>query len=442
MMKIKTPFWVILGILGIAIIGLLWTRSVIYNRLIYFCVLMILISWLWTSLSIVGISIKRYARGFRQEVGEVFEEKYEVNNELKIFRLWLEIKDLSMMQSSGSSRVISSLGPKSMRTYSSYTLLYYRGEYELSPTKILSGDPFGLFSTYKIVESKQNLLVLPYLLELNTFPVASGQLAGGVAVKRKTPQIEPPNVVSVREHAHGDPLSRIHWPSTAKRDMLMVKEFEQDPQVQVWIILDAYKNAHQEPFHTDEKQLNQIPLWWLKKSVFELPKSTIEYGVTIAGSVAKYYLREGQTVGLITSGKKQIVMSPEKGERQLNKILEALALTSADGKLPLHGLLELQTKQIAKGSTVVVISPANVDTIKKSISVLFKRGIKPIYIVFEPGSFGGFAQEEEINASFRDWSVPYSLIKYGDDISEKLEKGFIGVSYLPLTSRWKTIHKN
>ena len=47
----------------------------------------------------------------------------------------------------------------------------------------------------------------------------------------------------VREYVDGDPLNRIHWMSTARRDRLMVKEFELDPQSDVWIFLDAEREV-------------------------------------------------------------------------------------------------------------------------------------------------------------------------------------------------------
>ena len=38
-------------------------------------------------------------------------------------------------------------------------------------------------------------------------------------------------------------MRRIHWPTTARRGQLIVKEFEQDPQAEVWIFLDAQQRV-------------------------------------------------------------------------------------------------------------------------------------------------------------------------------------------------------
>ncbi len=52
-----------------------------------------------------------------------------------------------------------------------------------------------------------------------------------------------PHAAGVREYVPGDPMKRIHWPSTAHKGRLMVKEFEQDPQADIWIFLDAQQEV-------------------------------------------------------------------------------------------------------------------------------------------------------------------------------------------------------
>jgi uncharacterized protein (DUF58 family) len=66
------------------------------------------------------------------------------------------------------------------------------------------------------------------MFNIHSFPLPSGLLSGGEALRRRTHQITP-NAAGVRDYAPGDPLNRIHWISTARRRRLMVKEFELDP---------------------------------------------------------------------------------------------------------------------------------------------------------------------------------------------------------------------
>src|SRR5205807_431581 len=44
---------------------------------------------------------------------------------------------------------------------------------------------------------------------------------------------------SVREHVEGESLRRVHWPSTARRGELMVRELEDAPRDEIAVLLDA-----------------------------------------------------------------------------------------------------------------------------------------------------------------------------------------------------------
>ena len=63
---------------------------------------------------------------------------------------------------------------------------------------------------------------------------------GGNSLRK--PSLETtPHAAGIREYYPGDPLNRIHWLSSLKRNQIMVKEFDQDPQASVWKYLDAQK---------------------------------------------------------------------------------------------------------------------------------------------------------------------------------------------------------
>ena len=44
---------------------------------------------------------------------------------------------------------------------------------------------------------------------------------------------------SVREYEHGESLRKVHWPTTARRGQLMVKELEDAPRDEIAVVLDA-----------------------------------------------------------------------------------------------------------------------------------------------------------------------------------------------------------
>ena len=432
-MTIRPTFWGVLLVLVIGIVGVFWTRTQglsedqvrIYYQLIYLCVLLIILSAIWTIFSVRGIALKRSARGLHQQLGQIFEERFEIVNTFRISRPYIEVRDESSIPRKGGSRVISWIAPHEQRNYNAYTYLSQRGEFALGPTVLYSGDPFGLFSYTRRLASEKSLLVLPYTVDLQYFPFPPGLLPGGRALRRKTSEATP-HAAGVREYVPGDPRNRIHWPSTARRNRIMVKEFDQDPQADVWIFLDSQKRIQAE-----QKILVDIPeidqLWLIKHNLeVTLPPDTYEYSVSIAASVSKYFIQKGQGVGMASAGQSVTVLSAERGERQLGKILENLAFLRGEGKLPLLGLIQAQAPHLPRGSIVVLITCSTEDTVEVAIDELALRSLRPVLILIDPSSFGGDLSTELLALRLEKKQIPFVLVSKGDNLKFVLEHGFHG----------------
>ena len=166
---------------------------------------------------------------------------------------------------------------------------------------LASGDLFGLFHVSQRLPASDSLLVYPMMVDIHAFPNPVGWLSGGEALRRRTQQITA-NAAGVREYAPGDPLNRIHWLSSARRNRLIVKEFELDPLSEVWIFIDAYKQV-QFALPSEALQLDERELW--RPSVkIPLPPSTEEYSVSAAASLARYYIRHERMIGLVSAGRR------------------------------------------------------------------------------------------------------------------------------------------
>ena len=422
-MQIRGTFWAVLVILLASIAGLIITRAGVYYRLIIFTSLLILLSWIWAKLSIQKVCLKRESRGERQQLGQVFEEQFTVSNIFPLSKPWIEIEDASKMLSTGSTRVLTMMKPQSVRTFSGYTLLSKRGEYALSPTILYSGDPFGLFLAKKVIETKEQLLVLPMLFDIARFQLPAGMVPGGSSFRRRTREVQPPNAAGIREYAPGDSLNRIHWPTTARRDRWMVKEFEQDPQADIWVLLDAQSEVHIRA-EIPEQDLEQIPLWWLHRSTYKLPPDTFEYAASLAGSIVRYFSRSGQVVGFASQTRKRIVLSSERGERQLKKILKTLSLMSPDGNDPIISLVETQAAFLPRGSTVIIITPSTHPSTVAAAASLIRRGMNPVIILLDPSSFGRYYGVSTVVGSLQKWKVPHLVVRFGQDLKQVIEHGF------------------
>ena len=411
---------VILVLLACSLVAGLATGTVLYYRLTFLWAVLFFGSWGWSAFSLRGIRFSRSARTLRAQVGQIFEERFDIHNPTFFPRLWLEVLDDSALPGTDGSRVLTMIQGRQSRSYLARTRLLNRGVFPMGPTVLSSGDLFGLFPTKITLPAQDTLLVYPMIVDVRDFPNPPGLLPGGEALRRRTHQITP-NAAGVREYMHGDPLNRIHWVSTARRGRMMVKEFELDPLADVWIFLDtesAVQCAKPQP-EPDYYARD----FWQRHTKITLAPSTEEYGVTIAASLARDYLRRGRAVGLVGAGQHLALIAPDRGGRQLGKILEALALIRADGIIPLRGLVETQVKHMVRGSTVVLITPAVKKEIAILVDYLVRRGMRPVVVLLEAVSFGGQPGTEGLLTSIKMLGVTTRMVSCGVDLEQALSSG-------------------
>lgn len=113
-----------------------------------------------------------------------------------------------------------------------------RGVYEVGPLRVTTTDPFGLARVSRDAGTAHELVVTPPVTPLDpavgTAAAVDGVLHG---LQRRTH----PNADEfiAREYRHGDPLRRVHWPATARRGELMVRDEEQRGDPEARLILDT-----------------------------------------------------------------------------------------------------------------------------------------------------------------------------------------------------------
>lgn len=419
-----------LVLLGLSLFGLAVSGQVIYARLAYLWGLLIGSSYILASTGLGGVELRRHARVERSEVGQVFEEIFEVHNRSRLPRFWIEVRDMSDLPGSRGSRVLTLIGGRRSRSFVSRTRLVSRGVFALGPTELRSGDLFGLFSTKRTIASEKYLIVYPRLVELIGVPNPPGLLPGGEAVRRRTHQITP-NAATVRDYATGDPLSRIHWPSVARRGKLIVKEFELDPLAEVWIFADAERDVHAKWDYKLETDAGSVI--FQRGGPAKLIPSTEEYAATLASSLAQHYLRAGRTVGYAAAGAELTILAAERGGRQLNKIIESTALFRADGQTPFIDLVLGQARHLPRGSTVYLITPSVEEKIVVLAEQLRRLGQRALLILLDAAGFGGKLGSRELGAKLSAMAVPNVIIQEGKPLTGALT-GLRVAAKLPLAS--------
>lgn len=410
----------VLLILGVGAVGAAVNGGTMYVRLLYLGGLLIVTAWLLTALSLRGITVERTARSQRGSVGDIFEEHFEVSNTSRFPKLWLEIANESNMPNATGSRILTFLRGKQKRIYTSRTWLVNRGGFTLGPTSVTSGDPFGIFRVSRKFPAKGSLVVLPLLFRVNEFVSPPGLLPGGQAIRRKSIDVTP-HASTVREYIPGDPMKRIHWPTSIRRERLMVKEFEQDPQSEIWLFLDTYKAVH---FARQSEELDPYPiddLLLLRRRKVKLPPSSLEYSISIAASLAHYFIGQRRAVGLVTASYKTYkVITAERSERQEAKILEELAFLQAESAYTLPSLVTAQLGQLPQGSSAILITPTVWPELLLGVDSLQRRNLRPVIVMLMADSFGNRANNEELAQSLMQRNVPLCRVYCDADLSETL----------------------
>jgi uncharacterized protein (DUF58 family) len=393
--------------------GLITGRGFFYNVTYAFAGLLLMaFGWAWTSSN--WLRMIRQTRARRAQVGRYLEERFTLRNTSFLPKLWLEVYDHSSLPGHRASHIVSSLSSQSSTSWTARTLCIRRGEFNLGPLQIIGGDPFGLFEIERKISATSRLVVYPATVDISEFSLPAGLLPGGDALRRRTHYVTT-NASGVRDYVPGDSYNRIHWRSSARRDRLVVKEFELDPLADIWLILDMERTVQAGDYAPADSEAERMP--WEAGSYFKIPPATEEYGVTVAASLANFFLLRDRNVGFVTEGQHREVIQTDRGGRQLTKILETLAVVRAEGTTPLEQILTLEGDQLGRGTTVIVITPSTRDGWSAAISRLLRRGLRVITVLIDAESFGGRSGSRQITRRMGVMNVPSYLIKLGDNLS-------------------------
>lgn len=413
--------WLVLLLWLLSVAAAFVTTEALFFSLAYLLGAILILSLLWAWLNVNWVKVTRLTRARRSQVGEMIEEQFWVENTGLLPKLWLEIQDYSMMPGHNASHVISGLGRKHRHNRVVRTLCMRRGRFMLGPVTILSGDPFGLFTLRRELSLQSNLVVYPRTVSLPYFHPQFGEITGGEAVRRRTHHVTT-NVSGVRDYAPGDSFNRIHWPSTARTNRLIAKEFELDPIADVWIMLDMDKSVHVGPTYEELPLLKAPEVPWESWHLPDIDPSTEEYSIVVAASVTQQMLRQDRTVGLVTypQGNHCEMVQSDRGERQEDRLLEVMAVTHPHGTVSLEQVLIAEGTRFNRNTTLMIITPSVRGAWVAAARHLAGRGVKVTAIVIDPNSFGMPYDSDQVISELAASHIPHFLVKQGDELPSVL----------------------
>jgi uncharacterized protein (DUF58 family) len=315
-----------------------------------------LIAFLWARSLARNLTAWRKMRYGWTQVGDRLEEKFTLANAGRLPAIWLEVQDRSDLPGYNAS-CITAVDAEGFTEWRTQGFCNRRGLFTIGPASLACTDPLGLY-------------------------VASGGRAGEGRRHRRSALEMTVSAETVREYTEGDPLRAIHWPTSARRNQLYVRQFEQMPSSDWWICLDLYRKAQ----------------------VGEGDLSTEEYGVLLAASLADRGLQMGHSVGLVTCGQDLAWIPPRRTSGQLIDILRALAMVKPGGRR-VEELLDHVRPSMRTGASMILITPDLRPNWMSALLQLTRIGVTPTVLLLDPLSFGG----EKSAQGMADWFQQHAI---------------------------------
>jgi uncharacterized protein (DUF58 family) len=289
------------------------------------------------------------------------------------------------------------------------------GHYAVGPLQAFGRDPSGLFESRRTFPALEDFAVFPRVYDVADLAPGGARAsfsAGGSTAERAGQSLV---YLGVRDWRPGDDPRRIHWPATARRGALAVKELEVDlaPYLTLFLDLDQRHRAG-----TGRK-------------------STLEYLVRTAASAVWSAERAGSFVQLFGEGRRPLAVPPGRGEDHRAFALSQLIDAALDGQMPLHEVLLHHLPSVPRGSTAAVLSGTvflDLAATEEALEAFRIRAVRPVFMLVNNFSFPPIAgwpppraevleKCREVAFFLRSRGVPLRILEEADDLELVLAKG-------------------
>lgn len=329
--------WFILVLIGILVVALNTGNNQLY-LLLGMLLTLVLSSWLLSEISLAGI-IPRRQPPPRVHAGHPFLMGIVLRNEKRRFPSFsIEVEDLCDDQVVDKRCYFLKI-PSGRTQQTSYRhSLPARGRYVFTAFRISTKFPFALFRASRYVEHRSEIIVYPALLSLSHLPQtllsAAGEQTVGKLGRRGS-------FHAVRELRNGDDPRDIHWKSSARRQRLMVREYEDEAVQQVTLYIDNALSDAERRNPQAQADLERVISW--------------------GASLGAYYLEHGYAVALVVRGHSPalpVLHSPSS----LSRLLTTLALLeTVSPEVPFqvapHTPIRMGRYTCERGDSLLIVRP-------------------------------------------------------------------------------------
>lgn len=216
-----------------------------------------------------------------------------------------------------------------------YTVRGLRGKYEFSGLLVSIRDLWGLRRREDFFSAPGSLTFLPQAENLGKIKISPRRtriFAGIIKSRAGGSGLE---FWGTRAYVPGDSLRHLNWKAGVRWDLWITNLFEQEQIADIGIILDARRIVE----------------------VKNGQESLFEHAVRAAASLAKYFLKEGNRVGLLVYGNYIAWTYPGIGKQHYARIMAALAEAELGDHAVFKEFQNIPTRLFPPASQLVIISP-------------------------------------------------------------------------------------
>jgi uncharacterized protein (DUF58 family) len=274
-----------------------------------------------------------------------------------------------------------------------------RGFYQLGPTGLATSFPLGLAEA----RQKKNGGVQSLTIYPDIFPIVALPLLGTPSEINRgsfllTQGAGSAEFCGLREYRRGDSPRHIHWPTTARLNELMVKEFEPLASASLYLALDYSRIANAGTG---------------KHSCFE-------YAVRIAASIARYACNNNMPIRLAGDSSNRFHIGLATGDAHFRDMLDTMAIADAADTTPYSRTLQTVAMNCRHGQTVFIFlsePEAFIAETLQAVALLRARGAHIFAITFDRDTFQDKpAQPHSPWGGLFDIGIPFMTIRKGDDL--------------------------
>jgi uncharacterized protein (DUF58 family) len=341
------------------------------------------------------------------EIGESAEVEVEVRNNGLFSIPWVIIEDWLPRDAlvemprhltvEGPRLTLTRLSPGESQQLNYRISFLMRGYYQLGPLTLETGDVFGLHRRFRVAAEPHFALVLPKVLPLRGYNLASRRPIGEIRVAHRLFE-DPTLIAGIRPYQQGDPISRIHWRATARTGQLHSRIYETSRVAGATFLLDF----HQESFHVTGAV------------------ASAELAVTTVASLANAVFLMGQQIGLISNGRdaadrireqgwsaefnrrgqahrrasqagegshcEPVIVETGKGADRFSELVQALARLECGVELDFAKMVSAAASRIPRDATVVPVLRKVTPAIAASLGHLSRQGFLVTVVVVAFGA--------------------------------------------------------